>query len=67
MQSILGIIGKDILDKFKSRINQILNIDRFDYRQEVLWNNLNKKPVILYGVGECSHWFHEIIIKIYGI
>ncbi|MBZ0105885.1 MAG: FkbM family methyltransferase [Sulfuricella denitrificans] len=27
---------------------------------------LSDGPVILYGAGECSHWFHEIAMKMHG-
>jgi len=27
---------------------------------------LNDRPIILYGAGECSHWFHEIAMKRHG-
>ena len=24
---------------------------------------ISKKPIAIYGLGECSHWFHEIAVK----
>lgn len=27
---------------------------------------MEARPVLVYGTGECSHWFHEIAMKIHG-
>lgn len=27
---------------------------------------LDDRPIVLYGAGECSHWFHEIAMKRHG-
>ena len=39
--------------KFKNRKNSLQYLKNF--------------PIILYGIGECSHWFHEIIMKKHNI
>ena len=40
------------------------NMEQSEY---VSFNDLNDKPVAIYGLGECSHWFHEIAMKRLGL
>ena len=55
----------------KSKIERIFSGERPYQNSEnsecVSFNDLNDKPVAIYGLGECSHWFHEIAMKRMGL
>jgi FkbM family methyltransferase len=43
-------------------------LDRQDFSPDAfsLVRNFGRRPLIVYGAGECSHWFFEIVMKMRG-
>ena len=59
------------VNEHQKRLNKILAGEAvFESRIEDHKSNFldfQSKPFALYGLGECSHWFHEIGMKRNGI
>ena len=59
------------VNEHQKRLNKILAGEAvFESRIEDHQSNFldfQSKPFALYGLGECSHWFHEIGMKRNGI
>jgi FkbM family methyltransferase len=49
------------------RLRELLRAEAFPSEAKSLEERLGGKNVIVYGAGDCFHWFHEIAIKRYGL
>lgn len=50
----------------KESIDQLFQVKEFPVDAFFIGNELSNKQIVLYGAGESSHWFIEIVMKIHG-
>ncbi|MEI7429024.1 MAG: FkbM family methyltransferase [Betaproteobacteria bacterium] len=57
---------KPATSKFRNALIDEFKEAATDSRKSISASKLNSRPIVIYGAGECSHWFHEIAMKRHG-
>lgn len=54
------------MDKYKAAISRLFEQEAFPEDAFYIAEAFEGRKIIVYGAGECSHWFVEIVMKMYG-
>jgi FkbM family methyltransferase len=54
------------MDKYKTQILKLFDQDTFPDDAFYAKTTFEGRQIVVYGAGECSHWFMEIVMKMYG-